>query len=259
MRWIISDIDGCLTPEESVPWEWERFSAFVQRVRAANEGRSSLAPMTLCTGRPQPYVEAMMKMLGVTAPAICENGSVLYTLHDNYARYAPGIDFEKIHALRQLREYIEAELLAQYPGAVIQFGKEAQLSVFSQRPEQFGPMRRQVEAYLADHHLAALSIAPSHFYLNITPEGTDKGSAVAAIRETLGVEREALIGIGDTEGDLPLARAVGWFACPANATDAIKAAADYVSPYPMLEGILDILDQPACQREDAHMEKMPLP
>ena len=247
-RWIISDIDGCLTPEESVPWEWSLFSRFVTRVRAANEGRGPLAPMTLCTGRPQPYVEAMMKMLGVTAPAICENGAVIYTLHDNHARYAPGIDMDKIHGLRHLRAFIEEQLLPRFPGAVIQFGKEAQLSVFSKQTEVFVPMRKAIDAFLTEHPMAPMTISPSLFYLNITPAGTDKGSAVETIRQELNVSREALVGIGDTEGDLALGAAVGWFACPSNAVEAIKDAADYVSPYPMLEGILDILDQPACQR-----------
>ena len=51
-------------------------------------------------------------------------------------------------------------------------------------------------------------------------------------------------GIGDTEGDLPLRENVGFFACPANSQDSVKRVADYVSPYPMLEGVLDILTRP---------------
>jgi hypothetical protein len=35
--------------------------------------------------------------------------------------------------------------------------------------------------------------------------------------------------------------AVGFFACPANSHQIIKAVADYVSPYPDIEGMLDIL------------------
>jgi hypothetical protein len=41
---------------------------------------------------------------------------------------------------------------------------------------------------------------------------------------------------------------VGFFACPANARPAIKDVADYVSPHPLLQGVLDILDRPEFQR-----------
>ena len=66
--------------------------------------------------------------------------------------------------------------------------------------------------------------------------------------EELGVGKDDVAGIGDTEGDLPLREAVGFFACPANARPAIQAVADYVSPYPMIEGVLDILERPEVRR-----------
>ena len=66
--------------------------------------------------------------------------------------------------------------------------------------------------------------------------------------DELGVDRHEAAGIGDTEGDLPLREAVGFFACPANARDVVKDVADYVSPYPLLEGVLDILRRPEVRR-----------
>ena len=55
-------------------------------------------------------------------------------------------------------------------------------------------------------------------------------------------------GVGDSEGDLPLCEAVGFFACPDNAQPCIKDAADYVSPYPDIQGMLDIFDRPELRR-----------
>ncbi|NLT60679.1 MAG: HAD hydrolase family protein, partial [Candidatus Hydrogenedentes bacterium] len=83
VKWIITDLDGCVSPEESVPWALEPFVEFARQSRAASAGESDLAPLTLCTGRPQPYAEVLMKILDIRAPAICENGAVLYSLHDN--------------------------------------------------------------------------------------------------------------------------------------------------------------------------------
>ncbi len=248
VKWIITDIDGCMSPEESVPWDLERFGQFSRLVREANAGRGTIAPMTLCTGRPQPYVELLMKILDVRAAAICESGAVLYSLHDNWARYGPGVTAEKIAQLRALRTFIEQDVLPDEPKALIQFGKESQISVFSRDPGIFPRIRRRVERFAAEHGGPELDITPSHFYLNICLAGVSKGSTVKALLDELGVSREQSAGIGDTDGDLPLRDAVGFFACPANSTSAVKAAADYVSPYPMLEGMLDILNRPEMRR-----------
>jgi HAD superfamily hydrolase (TIGR01484 family) len=248
IAWIIADVDGCLTPEESIPWDLEHFAELARRARAASAGRSSLAPLTLCTGRPQPYAEVLMKLLDVRAPAICENGAVFYTLADNHAWLARGVTEEKLLGLRAVRAFIETEILPASPGAVLQFGKEAQISVFSARPEILPPMQPLIESFTARRGGPELVINCSHYYLNISLAGVDKGAAIAELLERLGVVREQVAGIGDTEGDLPLREAVGFFACPANARPAIKAVADYVSPYPLLEGVLDILARPEFQR-----------
>ena len=246
--WIISDIDGCLSPEDSEPWDLPEFTAFARRVRDANAGVGPLAPLTLCTGRPQPYVEVLMKLLDIRAPVIAENGAVVYTLHDNRARYGPGITEEKILGLRAVRAYIETELLPDLPEAVIQFGKEAQLSIFSRDTSQFDSLRGHIERFAEREGGPALHITPTHFYLNISLADVDKGTALRQLMRELNVSRAGAAGIGDTVGDLPLRDAVGFFACPANAHDAVRRVADYVSPHPMLAGVMDILDHPAFRR-----------
>ena len=248
IEWIISDVDGCLSPEESVTWDLESFWRLAQLSREASAGRSQLAPLTLCTGRPQPYVEVLMKLLDVRAPAICENGAVLYSLHDNWARFCPGVTKEKILGLRAIRSFIETKIMPDFPDAVMQVGKEAQISIFSEKPEIFAAITPRIEACTQSNGGPEITVIESHFYLNVSLAGVNKGAALGALMEELKAGREQLAGIGDTAGDLPLREAVGWFACPANALPEIKAVADYVSPYPLLEGVLDILARPELTR-----------
>lgn len=248
VKLIISDVDGCLTTEASEAWDQEHLLELGRRQRAALAGKGTMAPITLCTGRPQPYVEAMMKLLGIEAPCICENGAVIYTLHDNNARYAPGVTGDTVLGIRLVRSFIETEILTGRKDAFLQFGKESQISVFSQTPEIFPAMRAKIESYVAGYGGPELLINQSHFYLNISIKGVDKGSTLKTLLAMLKLKRGDVAGIGDTEGDLPLREAVGFFACPANATAPIKDVADYISPYPLLEGVLDILDLPQFQK-----------
>jgi len=248
VKWIITDIDGCISPEESIPWDLDLFHRFAQISQDAARGRSDVAPITLCTGRPQPYVEVLLKVLGIRAPAICENGAVLYSIADNRSRFGPGVTEEKILGLRAVRAFLESEVLPDHPDLVYQFGKEAHLSVFSEHPEVFREVKARLERFIAERGGPELLIEPTHFYLNVSLAGVNKGRALESLLDQLGAVRDEVAGIGDTEGDLALRAAVGFFACPANARPALKAVSDYVSPYPVLEGVLDILARPECRR-----------
>lgn len=249
VKWIIADIDGCITPEESVIWDLELFWKLAGLSREASEGRGRIAPMTLCTGRPQPYVEVLAKLLDIRAPIICENGAVLYTMHDNRSWYGPGVADEKMTGLRAVRAFFEAEILPDYPDVCYQFGKEAHMSAFSKKPELFEVITARIREFVSKRGGPDLEISPSHYYLNISLRGVDKGRALEALCGDLGVTKQEVAGIGDTEGDLPLRNAVGFFACPSNAKKAIRDVADYVSPYETIEGVLDILGRPEFQRE----------
>ena len=243
---IISDIDGCISPEESVAWDLAAFARFAQLCRDAGDGKTTVAPVTLCSGRPQPYVEALMKVLDIRHPAVCENGAVVYSLHDNWPRYGAGITPEKIHGIRAVRAFLDDEVLPDFPDAVVQFGKEANLSVYSSRPEVFADIQARVEEFIAKQGGPALVISPTHFYLNLSLTGIDKGTTLRAMLADLGIAKEEAAGIGDTEGDIAIRDSVAFFACPANAKQAVKDLADYVSPYPDIHGLLDILERPEC-------------
>ncbi len=244
-RLILCDIDGCISPEKSIPWNMARYHEFVGLVRRANAGNGPVAPLTLCTGRPQPYVEVLMKQLDIRHPAICENGAVIYKLDDNCSLYGPGVTPEKIERLKTVRAMVEYELIPRYSGANIQFGKEAQISVYSERADLLPIVREEIRKYVLREGGPELCINCSHHYVNISLASVDKGQAVAWLLDELRIERSQAVGIGDTVGDLPLAQNVGYFACPGNAHTSILKIADYVSPDTALDGLLDILDQPA--------------
>ena len=50
-----------------------------------------------------------------------------------------------------------------------------------------------------------------------------------------------VLAIGDSWNDLPMLRAAGLSACPANAVPEVKAIVDYVSPLTATRGVADIL------------------
>jgi hydroxymethylpyrimidine pyrophosphatase-like HAD family hydrolase len=69
----------------------------------------------------------------------------------------------------------------------------------------------------------------------------DKGSGVKWLSEETDIPLTQIGGIGDSTSDQKFLCLVGYSAAPANATDEIKVAVDYVSPYENGDGVVDIL------------------
>ncbi|MFW5686491.1 MAG: HAD family hydrolase [Spirochaetota bacterium] len=242
---IVSDVDGCLAPEESAAWDLESFSRLARLVRGEGDedhGGSPL-PLTLCTGRPQPYVEVLMKLLDVRLPAICESGAVVYSLADNRSTYGPGVTQEKLDELFEIRHFVTGELLARNPEAVHQFGKEAQISVYAEDPSRIPALADEVREFCRRFEDDPVEISASHYYLNISLRGVTKGTALRQLMDSLGLHADDVAAVGDTVGDMALREEAGFFACPSNATPDIKRVADYVSPSPDVAGMLDIVER----------------
>lgn len=248
---IICDIDGCLAPETSAPMDAHALARIARHnqhaiaARASADASASLdsAPppiLTLCSGRPQPFVEAMCRLLGNSVlPAIAENGVWLYFPGENRHERDPRILPEHILAVHDLERWVEANLGPR--GVTIQPGKAASVSLYHR---DTGYLRTLVP--MLETACAAVGwpfrVSMTWHYINCDLRFVSKGTAVRRWIEHTGIPRENLLGIGDTDSDLLVLEEVGSFACPANAQGNIKARADHVADGPEIEGVLEILE-----------------
>ena len=237
---LFCDVDGSLVPEESEPWDWNLFARLAETIRRLS--RNGGLRIGLCTGRPQPYVEALMKTLGITLPAVCENGAVLYDLFSNRADFGPGVTAARVRALGKLKAMLLERLPQEFPDIIYQAGKEAQLSLYCAQPERLDAVAPLIRAFAETEPDLDILLAKTNYYLNIDLRGVSKGSGLRAILQRLGIPRQSAAFLGDSSGDLTARDAVGVFTCPSNAADGLKAVADYVSPYPITAGALDIIE-----------------
>ena len=73
--------------------------------------------------------------------------------------------------------------------------------------------------------------------LEFTRADANKGVGLRKLAEILGVNPDATMAIGDTENDLAIIEAAGIGVAMGNATDAVKARADYVTPTNTKDGV----------------------
>jgi hydroxymethylpyrimidine pyrophosphatase-like HAD family hydrolase len=236
IRLILADVDGCLTAGEGRPID---LAVLAEVARRNERSRSDPAvpAISLCTGRPAPYVEVLVQEIGAYRPSIFENGCGLLLMEPYGFRGHPRIDAGATAAFRHGIEALDASLV-QTGRATWQPGKTYSGTLY--------PTDGDVHGLWS----AARDLLGDGFYvdegvecINVMPAGIDKGAGVAWLAGEANLALDELAGVGDADSDLVFLERVGFAAAPANATAGVRAAADYVSAEPFGRGLLDIVDR----------------
>lgn len=241
---IICDIDGCLGPEDNgLPLD----SGALDRLRRHNTRAQMLGDvpaLSLCSGRPLPFVEALARLLDCHHPCVAENGVWLWQ-PGSLPEADPRIDATARQALRDFRDWLEhASLQA---GFHIQPGKCLSASVQPKSLETLDALADRIRSE-CEAKGWPLRISRTWEWINCDLDFVSKGSALRRLKAATGLPRTALGAIGDTPGDLAMQAEVGWFGCPANAHETVKAASDHCADAKEVAGIHELLALPELQR-----------
>lgn len=236
---VICDIDGCLAPESSAPIDAPVLAKLAAHNQAAQE-RGDRPVITVCSGRPLPFAEAMCRLLGNrTLPLIAENGVWMYHPANNRYDRDPSITADHLRAVREVSAWVEADLGPR--GVVMQPGKTASISLYHDDTA----FLRTLEPVVRDRFTRSgwpFRVSMTWLYINCDLAHISKGTAIDRWVKATGLTKDRLMGIGDTPVDFMIAERVAWFGCPSNAIEALKAKASYVSPHEESRGVLDIVE-----------------
>lgn len=238
IKLALIDIDGCLTGGKGVDINLSD----IQRIAL-----SQSVPVSICTGRSQPYVEALLQVLGLSSsetPSVVENGCFLYIPKEDMIVINPLIrgmeaEFSLLKACI-LRKIINLNY------AKLEPGKELCISM---NPINISikKLRDMTERVIVDNSFDSVAcVSNSNSAVDITPVNVDKGSGVSHLIDVIGIELEDILGVGDSNGDIPMLEKVGICACPNNATEDVKnlvrAKNGYISDFCFTKGVVDILE-----------------
>jgi hydroxymethylpyrimidine pyrophosphatase-like HAD family hydrolase len=236
---VICDIDGCLAPESSAPFDTTLLGRLAEHNRLAQDA-GDRPVITVCSGRPEPFAEAMTRLMGNrTIPAVAENGVWLFHPGDNGWDRDPSIRPEHIAAVHEAAAWVEQELGAK--GVVMQPGKVASISLYHRDTAFLRTLEPRIREEF-ERRGWPFRVSMTWLYINCDLAFISKSTGLDRLVAATKLDRSRLAGIGDTPSDLAIAQHVSWFACPGNADERLKARADYVSPKPEAAGVLDILD-----------------
>src|SRR5690606_4697884 len=103
IRLIVSDIEGCVIPADRSRWDYEAIQALAAYNQRARKD-PALPPLTLCSGRPAQFLDAIGQAVRVFRPAAAENGAVLY--YPEFGTIEPLFDVAERERFRALKKFL---------------------------------------------------------------------------------------------------------------------------------------------------------
>ena len=253
IRLVALDLDGTLLDSQS------QISPRTRQAIADAVGRGVI--VLPCTGRPLASLPPLVAQLPGIRYAITTNGAAVWDMGTDplgavYSRYADAARRQTHQPVRLLHRPMPPEtareafaLYQEYHGPLSIFSDGCAyldapgMELFQARKNR-SRHAHEVEKFCmffdsAEIAQAALprfralpgveAVQGSPDNVEVTAQGVDKGTALLALADMLGIPREATAAIGDSENDRAMLARAGVAAVMANALPEIRALGDIVS------------------------------
>lgn len=250
---LLSDMDGTLLNSKKQITDTDRTA--IERFQALG------GHFTVATGRTIQSFEQFLSILDLRSPVIMYNGAAIHDYSSGETLYTQPLPQEcKAMAIELLAampeaggEVLKAEgtyvfsnteyqkLHTKLCGIVPEFAALPDIEeggwlkvLFSMAPEDIPHMELLTRQLGFDKK--ADFVRSADIFLEMLPPGVSKGSALTEYRKLPGYEDFTFVAVGDFDNDLEMIKAADVGACPANAEDNVKAAADIVLTHTNDEG-----------------------
>jgi len=235
IKLFITDLDGCLTKPFHTP-DWDHISE-IRKLNALSREDDTVPPISICSGRPLPYVEAVAQWLDIRVPVVFENAG-LYELSTYNIEVAPVFDERAKEEVADLKSWLRSEIIPRYPGMELEFFKLMDAGLIHVDKEVID------DAYprIVDHISDAFERFEAHktdISINIILKENNKRDGIRMLCKSLDIEPSEVAYIGDSSGDIPGLKLVGHAFAPKNAIAPVKEVAEEVD-YEITEAVVEV-------------------
>jgi len=236
------DLDGCIShPYKTPVW------GAINKIRDLNlESRSSdvIPPLTVCTGRPYPYAEAVCQWLDIRLPFVFESAAVYHWEGNRIETVLDG-NKDLLEPILDMKKWLRAELLPKYPTAMIEFTKMIDAGIISPSKETIQKMHEEIQTYVDINH-SDLEIHTTEGSVNILIKGNNKYQGLKLLGKNLDISLDEMAYIGDSGGDVKALKFVKMAFAPSNGIDEVKEVATTLSSEAteaVYDAYLEIIEQ----------------
>lgn len=218
IKLFVTDLDGCVSYPFKTP-KWETINK-IRELNLLSRTDETVPPLTICTGRPYPYAEAVAQWLDVRIPFVFESAG-LYNWDGNKIETALESHDGALAPIRKMKKWIQKDLLKSFPTAQLEFTKMMDAGIVCPDKDvvrkMLPLMKKKVDADYPE-----LEIHTTDVSVNILMPGNNKLQGMKLLAKKVGVQLTEIAYIGDTGGDVPALKNVKLAFSPKNATRAVK-------------------------------------
>lgn len=235
IKLFITDLDGCVTDPFTTP-DWDAFSK-IRELNLESQNNPLIPPLTICTGRPMPYAEAMAQILGIELPFIFESGGGMYDVIKNDLIWNPCLSQEREAEIQELKKWGRKIISDKYPSSIAEFAKHTDIGFINPDTSIIEHIFKEAEE-LIGNGFEAFEVHSTPVSVNIILKDANKGKGIRMLCEYLGLDLEEVAYIGDSSGDVPGLKIVKAAFAPSNAAKVAKDVAEVVQAN-STEGVLE--------------------
>lgn len=218
IKLFVTDIDGCISYPFQTP-KWETINK-IRELNLLSRTDATVPPLTICTGRPYPYAEAVAQWLDVRIPFVFESAA-LYIWEGNQIETALSSTDGALKPIRAMKNWIKNDLLNSFPTAQLEFTKMMDAGIVCPDKkvveEMYPVMKNKIES---DH--PDLEIHTTDVSVNILMPGNNKLQGMKLLSNKLDVTLDEIAYIGDSGGDIAALEKVKLPYSPSNAISSVK-------------------------------------
>ncbi len=219
IKLFITDLDGCITDPFVTP-DWKTFSK-VRQLNLNSHFDFNIPPLTICTGRPMPYAEAMAQILGIRLPFLFESGGGMYDVEKNELTWNPALTKEREDEVVEIKAWAKEHLIERFPSSIAEFAKFTDIGVINPDSSVIYKSRDLAEEFISANY-PHFEVHFTEVSVNIILKKANKGEGIKMICEHLGFDLSEVAYIGDSSGDIPGLKIVKLPFAPANASPPVK-------------------------------------
>lgn len=221
IKLFVTDLDGCISHPFRTP-DWDAIQA-IRKLNIASRNNAEIPPLTICTGRPHPYAEAVAQWLDIRLPFVFESAGLYHWDGNRVETALENLD-EGLQPIRDMKNWLNREITRKFPKANIEFSKLMDAGIVSPDPKEIREILPIVREKVASH-FPDLEIHTTDVSVNILMPGNNKFQGMKLLAASQNITLDEIAYIGDTGGDIPALTEVKMAFAPSNATRAVKEVA----------------------------------
>lgn len=238
IKLFITDLDGCLTKPFSAP-DWNLLSE-IRKLNWQSKSDNCIPPLSICSGRPMPYVEAVAQWLNIDIPVVFENAG-LYMLSSNSPSFAAVFDDEAEREVADLKKWLQSEIIPGFDGMELEFTKKMDAGLIHLDRSVIEEAYAVVSEYVQDHY-PLFEVHMTDVSINIILKENNKKRGIQMLCDQLELDPGEVAYIGDSSGDIPGLSLVGHPYAPSNAAESVKKVAEVID-LPVTKAVLEVYNR----------------